>query len=71
MPDPGYTPAGMAGLATPSPRQYTESNSAVGLRSVAQLSLYAQFSGFQGMTEGYNVRIIDNPNDHKYILQKK
>ena len=45
-----------------------EVNSAVGLKSVRQLSLYDQISGFQGMTESYNLRIIDNPNDHKYIL---
>ena len=39
----------------------------VGLKSVEQLLLSTQISGFQGMTEGYNVPGIDNPNDHKYI----
>ena len=42
-------------------------NSAVGLKSVAQLSLDVHFSGFQTMTEVYNLRNTGNPNDHKYI----
>ena len=42
-------------------------NSAVGLRSVAQLTLYVYFSGFLGMTEVYNLAVADNPNDQKYI----
>ena len=44
-----------------------EVNSAVGLKSVGQLSLCARFSRFQGITEGYNLVYIGNPNDHKYI----
>ena len=44
-----------------------EPNSAVGLYSVDQLSLYAHFSGFWGMTEAYNLAIAGNPNDHNLI----
>ena len=42
-------------------------NKAVGLISVAQLTLDAQISGFQGITEVYNLPEIDNPNDHNVI----
>ena len=37
---------------------------AVGLKSVAQLSLSAQISGSEGMTEVYNVAVAGNPDDH-------
>ena len=39
----------------------------VGLILVAQLSLYVHFSGFQGITEGYNLCTAGNPNDHNDI----
>ena len=39
----------------------------VGLISVGQLSLEGQISGFQTITEVYNLSEIGNPNDHKYI----
>ena len=39
-------------------------NMVVGLKSVAQLLLSAQISGFLGMTEVYNVTVAGNPNDH-------
>ena len=39
----------------------------VGLRSVDQLCLYAQISGFQGITEVYNLGYAGNPDDHKCI----
>ena len=39
----------------------------VGLKSVAQLSLYLHFSGSRGITEVYNLYIAGNPNDQKYI----
>ena len=42
-------------------------NSAVGLKSVAQLSLYSRFSGFLGITEVYNLAYAGNPNDHFFI----
>ena len=42
-------------------------NEVVGLKSVAQLTLDGHFSGFQGITEGYNLTIAGNPNNHKSI----
>ena len=44
-----------------------DSNSAVGLKSVAQLTLSVHFSENQGMTEVYNLVKADNPNDHNVI----
>ena len=41
------------------------SKCAVGLKSVEQLSLSAEFSGFRGMTEVYNLLVAGNPDDHK------
>ena len=59
VPYPGYTPP-----PTPGAR-YTvysapagsagQTNMAVGLKSVGQLTLYDQISGFKGMTEVYNL----------------
>ena len=46
-------------------------NMVVGLISVAQLSLSAQISGFEGMTEVYNLANVGNPNDHKLIPGKE
>ena len=43
-------------------------NSAVGLKSVDQLSLDGQISDIEGMTEVHNVAVAGNPDDHKYIL---
>ena len=40
---------------------------AVGLKSVDQLSLDELFSGFQGMTEVYNLSEIGRINNHYYI----
>ena len=42
-------------------------NSAVGLISVAQLSLYTRISGFQGMTDLYNLVRIGRINNHYAI----
>ena len=39
----------------------------VGLISVRQLSLDDQISGFQGITELYNLLVAGNPNDHFVI----
>ena len=44
---------------------------AVGLRSVAQLTLDAQISESKGMTEVYNLVEIDNPDDHYVIPGNK
>ena len=46
---------------------YTRLNMVVGLYSVGQLSLGAHFSGFLGLTEVYNLRTAENPNDH-YVI---
>ena len=43
----------------------------VGLISVRQLSLDPQISGFQGMTEVYNLLEIDRINNHLYIPGNK
>ena len=43
----------------------------VGLILDDGLSLSARFSGFQGFTEVYNLRVAGNPNDHKVICQNK
>ena len=43
----------------------------MGLKSVAQLSLGDHFSGLQGFTEGYNLGLAGNPNDHKGIPGKE
>ena len=64
---PGTTP-GTPLPALPSCTMVTAvlplSNMAVGLKSVGQLSLDARFSGFQGMTEVYNLSKIDRINNH-------
>ena len=39
----------------------------VGLRSVDQLSLLDQISGFRGMTEVYNAKRIGRINNH-YVI---
>ena len=48
-------------------RPWARLNSVVGLKSVGQLSLGTQISGFPGMTEVYNVIKAGNPNDQKLI----
>ena len=46
---------------------YGGANSAVGLRSVDRLSLSDHFSGFEGMTEGYNLALVGRINNHLAI----
>ena len=48
----GYTAAGKYGR---------------GLKSVDQLTLSVYSSGFQGMTEVYNLAVAGNPDDHNDI----
>ena len=43
---------------------YTRLNSAMGLKSVQQLTLSDQISGFQGLTEVYNLINIGRINNH-------
>ena len=40
------------------------SEAGVGLKSVAQLSLSARIWDIRGITEVYNLRNVENPNDH-------
>ena len=51
-------------LPQPAVGQVALSNMVVGLKSVAQLSLWLHFSVFQGITEGYNLLRIDISNNH-------
>ena len=46
---------------------YGQRDMVVGLKSVAQLTLYVQISGFRGITEVYNLALTGNPDDHKCI----
>ena len=39
----------------------------VGLKSVRQLTLGAHFSGFQGITEVYNLAVAGKSINHYYI----
>ena len=48
-----------------------QTNTCRGLISVDQLSLRLDFSGFQGITEVYNLVVAGNPNDHLYIPGKE
>ena len=71
---PGYTPAlpGACYTVYSAPAGPSgESNSAVGLKSVRQLSLYGHFSGFLRMTEVYNLVRIDRINNHFVIPGNK
>ena len=68
---PGYTPSHARGGYPVTAVMPAELNSAVGLISVAQLSLYTEISGFQGFTEVYNLLRIGRINNHKCILQNK
>ena len=64
---PGYTPPPGIVYTVYGYSMPARSKVAVGLISVEQLSLYAHFSGFQGITEGYNLAIAGNPDDHNVI----
>ena len=64
---PGYTPPLPPLPGTLLQWCLTEVNMVVGLISVGQLTCGPLFSGFQGMTEGYNVRITGRINNHSLI----
>ena len=68
---PGYTPPPTIWLLVPYPLLPHRCNMAVGLISVAQLSLDRRFSGFQGMTEVYNLMDIGRINNHYVICQNE
>ena len=64
MPHPGYTP-GPACYTPGTPRgHHMWDNQAMGLKSVEQLSLSAQISETEGMTEVYNLLRIGRINNH-------
>ena len=67
---PGYTPPHhmlTPGLITVPHVHVPEVNSAVGLKSVDQVSLSLHFSGFQGFTEVYNLVEIHKITNHSVI----
>ena len=68
---PGYTPLAPGMAARWLHAGAARRNSAVGLKSVDQLSLRLYISGFLGMTEVYNLSVAGNPNDHKLIPQNE
>ena len=68
---PGYTPMPADVQTRMSARPHSHVprlNMAVGLKSVGQLSLYAQISDIGGMTEVYNLVRIDRINNHFLIV---
>ena len=67
VPTPGTPPLAPSWHVSVLSGQCGQLNVVVGLRSVDQLSLDRHFSGFQGMTEGYNLGLAGNPNDHNPI----
>ena len=66
-PHPGYTPPPYPTARVHLGVRVSGSNMAVGLKSVAQLSLDELFSGFQGITEVYNLLDIGRINNHFVI----
>ena len=71
VPHPGYTPPLPTWLPVRRAGPDMQPDSAVGLKSVAQLTLSLYISGFQGITEVYNLATVGNPNDHKCIPGNK
>ena len=71
IPHPGYTPPATPVPAAPADVHVPDLNTAVGLISVDQLSLSGRISGFQGMTEVYNLSDIGRINNHSLICQNK
>ena len=68
---PGYTPPGTMLHATATGTAAAQPKEAVGLKSVAQLSLSARISGFLGMTEVYNLVKVGRINNHFVISQNE
>ena len=64
---PGYTPTAGIVYMVYGYGSAARLKGGVGLRSVDQLTLDAHISGFRGITEGYNLVIAGNPNDHFLI----
>ena len=68
---PGYTPRCRESTGTLPHGHAGQRNSGVGLKSVAQLSLYALISGFLGITEVYNLLRIGRIINHLVIPGNK
>ena len=64
LPLPRVHPPPSRQYSVASTVQYRGLNSVVGLRSVDQLSLDGQISGFRGMTEVYNLIVAGIINNH-------
>ena len=66
-PYPGYTPPPYPCTELSCTGPTPGPNSAVGLKSVGQLTLEAVFSGLQGITEVYNLLGTGRINNHFLI----
>ena len=71
IPYPGYTSLPPRVYSAGACGYVSQRNMVVGLKSVDQVSLCTRFSGFRGMTEGYNVATAGNPNNHYLIPGNK
>ena len=67
VPHPGYTLPHRCPSMMYNRGARDQRNSAVGLKSVDQLTLSVHFSGFQTMTEVYNLLRIGRINNHLSI----
>ena len=67
IPYPGYTPPATDVIHAPTAAAADSEKQVVGLKSVAQLSLCAHISVFEGITEVYNLRIAGKSNNHLVI----
>ena len=68
---PSPTPHAASALYRCRTGQCPRLNKAVGLKSVDQLTLSTEISGFRGITEVYNLSVAGNPNDHFLIPGKE
>ena len=66
-PHPGYTPPASRCYVCCSAGHAGQVKVVVGLRSVDQLTLDDEISGFRGITEGYNLSGIGRINNHYAI----
>ena len=64
---PGYTPPPSRQYSVASTVRYSGCKVVVGFRSVDQLTLSAKISGFQGITEGYNLLYVGRIINHLSI----
>ena len=71
LPTPGTPSRYVHGYQHACTGQYGGANSVVGLKSVAQLTSGGYSSGFQGITEVYNLIPVGRINNHLYITGNK